>query len=329
VGPAATTRFSTSEAPAGGELAHWREMIDATFVPLRVTPLGADEEFEGSVVLRSIGELQVARVHARPMAALHSSRHVRLSSDDDYLLAVHLAGVARATQDGRRVTLRTGDIALFDSSRPYEFAFHAARAFSHLIFRIPRPALDARGAALGEATAVRVPADSDEGRLVFGYLRTLSAVAMPPAARSTHALSAAALDLIAAALGSVAGAPRASRHATRSPLERAKQETLARLADPSLAPADVAAASFVSVRQLHRLFAAEGATFGGFLRESRLRRCREDLADPRLARRPIAEIAAHHGCRSAPHFTRMFAARYSVTPRAFRAAALAGAASDR
>jgi AraC-like DNA-binding protein len=51
--------------------------------------------------------------------------------------------------------------------------------------------------------------------------------------------------------------------------------------------------------------------------------------DPRLARRPIAEVAARHGCRSASHFTRTFAARYGVTPRAFRAEALEGSRQGR
>jgi AraC-like DNA-binding protein len=74
----------------------------------------------------------------------------------------------------------------------------------------------------------------------------------------------------------------------------------------------------VSVRQLHRLFSHEHTTFGRFLREGRLRRCRRDLSDPRLAGLAIAEIARRHGFRSAATFTRAFAERYRVGPRAFR-----------
>jgi AraC-like DNA-binding protein len=48
-------------------------------------------------------------------------------------------------------------------------------------------------------------------------------------------------------------------------------------------------------------------------------RCgRRDLADPRLAAVTIADIARHHGFRSAAVFTRAFTRRYRAGPRAFR-----------
>jgi AraC-like DNA-binding protein len=321
VGDLNAAGFSTSEAPARA-LAYWREMIDATFVPLDVTALGAARDFQGAVRLHDIGELRVAHVRASPMAALHTRRHVNRSSDDDYFLALQLRGLAYAAQDGRRVALRAGDLALFDSTRPYAFEFHASGSFEHVIYRIPRLALDARGTALGSATAIRVARDAFEGRLVSPYLATLSSAARPAREHSAHGLSASALDLLALALGSIG---RRSTHDRRGPqptLARIQQQTLARLCDPDLCPADVAAASYVSVRQLHRLFAAAGTTFCSFLREARLSRCREDLADPRLGHLPIAKIAARRGCSNAAHFSRMFTARYGSTPRAFRAAGL-------
>jgi AraC-like DNA-binding protein len=46
------------------------------------------------------------------------------------------------------------------------------------------------------------------------------------------------------------------------------------------------------------------------------RLCRRDLNDPRLANLTIDEIARHHGYRSAATFSRAFAERYAVSPRA-------------
>ena len=322
MGETTAERFSTADAPPGEGLAHWRAMIDRYFVPVEVAPVGDRSAFVGSATVRRMGELQVARVRARAMTAVHTRRHIDRSRDDDYLLALQLSAITHAAQDGRRVTLRAGDLALFDSTRPYAFHFHTASAFGHVIVRIPRPALDARGAGLGLATAIAVPYHSAEGRLLSPYLNTLSTLQTLPSTHSIQSLSATALDLIATALGSVALPGSRARRGPQTALARAKRETLARLGDPDLSAADVAAASFVSVRQLHRIFAVAGLTFGGFVRESRLGRCREDLADPRLARRPIAEISARHGCRSAAHFTRSFKARYGMTPRQFRAQVL-------
>jgi AraC-like DNA-binding protein len=74
----------------------------------------------------------------------------------------------------------------------------------------------------------------------------------------------------------------------------------------------------ISVRQVHRLFAAEGLTFGSWVREQRLRRCRDDLADPRHCHHTVAEIAARWGFRSPAHFTRAFQSRYGITPADYR-----------
>ena len=52
------------------------------------------------------------------------------------------------------------------------------------------------------------------------------------------------------------------------------------LADPTLSPRAVAAAMFVSPRHLHALFAEDGRTVAGTIRERRLERCPAELADP-------------------------------------------------
>jgi AraC-like DNA-binding protein len=104
----------------------------------------------------------------------------------------------------------------------------------------------------------------------------------------------------------------------RSPVGGLKDYALARLGDPALSPEAVARACYVSVRQLHRLFAREGLTFGGWVREQQLRRCRDDLTDPRHAHLTVAEVAARWGFRSAAHFCRAFEARYGITPSGCR-----------
>src|SRR6266536_3404591 len=83
-----------------------------------------------------------------------------------------------------------------------------------------------------------------------------------------------------------------------------KRHALTNLGDRGLTPAAAARASYISVRQLHRLFAREGLSFAAWVHEQRLRRCRDDLADRSLAHLAIAEVAT----------------RYGVTPSEFRQA---------
>jgi AraC-like DNA-binding protein len=97
-----------------------------------------------------------------------------------------------------------------------------------------------------------------------------------------------------------------------------KRYALAHLGDPALSPKAAARASYISVRQLHRLSAHHGTSFGAWVREQRLRRCRDDLAGQQLSHRAIAEIATRWGFRSPAHFTRAFHARYGITPAELR-----------
>jgi AraC-like DNA-binding protein len=129
------------------------------------------------------------------------------------------------------------------------------------------------------------------------------------------------LDLVVSALRAASGAHDDLGIRRQQMISELKRHALAHLGDPDLTPAAVARANYVSSRQLHRLFARDGLSFAAWVHEQRLRRCRDDLADPTLGHLAIAEIAQRWGYRSAAHFSRAFAARFGTTPREFRQAA--------
>lgn len=117
--------FSTLEVSPRERIDFWREMVRRHFVPLEIEPL-CDDEFNGMVALRSVGELDTARVRAHPMLASRNRDHIERSAGDEYFVALHLHGLAYGEQDTRQAVLRPGDFALFDSARPYRIAFRAA-----------------------------------------------------------------------------------------------------------------------------------------------------------------------------------------------------------
>jgi len=59
----------------------------------------------------------------------------------------------------------------------------------------------------------------------------------------------------------------------------------------------------------------------GWTRQRRMDRCRRDLADPGLAARPIAAIAARWGFSSAADFSRAFRAAHGMPPSEYRRSA--------
>jgi AraC-like DNA-binding protein len=78
----------------------------------------------------------------------------------------------------------------------------------------------------------------------------------------------------------------------------------------------------MSVRLLHKMFAAAGRSFGDTLRELRLEHGRKCLAG--MARRvTILEIALESGYGNLSCFSRAFRQRYGLSPSEYRAAAKA------
>jgi AraC-like DNA-binding protein len=92
----------------------------------------------------------------------------------------------------------------------------------------------------------------------------------------------------------------------------------ANLGDPDLDPDEIARASFISTRYLHKLFEAEGTSVCEWIRATRLDRCRRDLLDPALDHLTILTIASRWGLPGAQHFSRLFRAAYGRSPREVR-----------
>ena len=309
--------FATGQVDPPDRLAAWRELVNRAFLPLAITPIRDPGAFEAEATGRTLGGVRVWRVKGSPMSAVRARRHIEAGGHDDYPIALHITGTAYGVQDGREVRLGPGDFALFDSTRPYSVTFAGPGAFEHVIYQVPRGRLDARS-DVGTATALRVPAAGSAGQLASPYLRTLARtgpLGLPGSPAPGSSFVEAGLDLAVCALRSAAGH---ADPADRAAAGRLRDYALARLGDPGLSPEAVARAGYVSVRQLHRLFAREGLTFGRWVREQRLRRCAADLADERLRHLTIADIAARWGFRSPAHFTRTFRARYGVTPAGHR-----------
>lgn len=86
-----------------------------------------------------------------------------------------------------------------------------------------------------------------------------------------------------------------------------------RLADPELSPAMLARELNVSVRTLHRAFAAVGEQVTTYIRHRRLHEARLALAAP-SGRLSISELAAHWQFADGSHFTRAFKKHFGQTP---------------
>ncbi len=138
-----------------------------------------------------------------------------------------------------------------------------------------------------------------------------------------EAVAAGLAEMLLALLRSVAASGREAGTATAAQaalLRRLHLSIERHLDDPDFAPGRAAEANGISERYLHRLFETTGDSFAHTLRDRRLLRCRQDLADPAEAHQSVSEIAFRCGFTDAAHFSRAFRERFGASPRAYRRA---------
>jgi AraC-like DNA-binding protein len=292
------------------DLGAWRDALSQAFVPLEAIALGDRSDFRGRLRCESISDLQFSVVSGSRQVARRTRRLVQRSAADVYKVGVQLQGHGVVQQDGRVARLGPGDLAVYDTARPYELVFE--EDFEMLVMVVPRHRLAVRAPGLDDLSAITISGASGSGALASALLRGLDPRTTQPGPEAIH-LSDAAVAVLAACL--------VGRTDNRLPppavavLVAAQRYIDNHLSDPSLTPARVAAAVHLSLRQLQKLFERQAQTIAGCIRERRLERCWRDLADPGLAHRPVSAIAASSGFVDAAYFSRVFRLRFGMCPR--------------
>lgn len=295
----------------------WHEAVSRSFVPLQSSPLQPGG-WSGTLAARSLGTAQLSRV-AGDGAVVRRTPATIHRADPAYLkLGVQVRGCCVVEQDEREAALVPGDLVLYDTSRPYQLAFDTA--FEMLVIMFPRERLHLPGGRLSDVTARRVSGRRGVGAAVRPFLSALADQLSADDVEPSATLSTAVLDLLAAALAeqldcTSAVGEDAQRHAL---FLRVLSFVDARLDDPELTVAGIAAAHHVSVRYLQKLFEDEGRTVTEWVRRRRLERAGRDLADLAGAEWSISAVGARWGMGNPAAFSRAFRQEFGVTPSEYR-----------
>ena len=314
--------IDTAAVPAPERLDFWLASSSDAYHPLQIR--SADkEEFWGRMWGRELGPLGLFRIVAAPNTMIRTSRAIAAHDSESLHVHVVLQGAVNAAQEGRTTVARAGDVFTYETSSPVLLC--ADRPFESLVIRVPRSVLGAEASRIADLTAVRISGRERLPRAAAAALRRLAndvetgAIAVDDVPRAVDR----ALELVRSLY---------SPRATSGPIRlRTRAEILlcvesyidANLGNPDLAPEEIARASFVSTRYLHKLFQTEGTSVSRWIRTSRLERCRRDLLDPALRHETILSIASRWGLPGPQHFSRIFRAEYGISAREARRLALA------
>lgn len=290
-------------------------LVQSSFMPLEVTTPRA--EFAGRIRSAHRDDVYCYEVVANEHTVLRTPRMIeRTTLGEFFKLSTMLSGSSIVMQDDREAVLGVGDVALYDTTRPYTLISSEGARTAVIMF--PRSLVELPPGVVGQLTAVRLGHDHDMTSIISPFIASLTAdlrrLAVPAGIRLARNL----VDLVTTMLVAELDIDD-EENSRRSLLRRVCAYIDDHLGDPALGPAGIAREHFISIRYLQALFQQEHTTASAWIRQRRLARCQRDLTDPLLAERPIAWIAARWGFVEPTHFSRVFKDQYGMSPRDARA----------
>jgi hypothetical protein len=262
-----TTILSTDGVASGERVAFWRQALSETFVPMTVCAVPGDR-FAGCIRSAWIGRL-VAEV-ASTAHDIHRTSRESSRTDAEYLqIGMVYRGVGTVAQDGREAVLGAGDFAVFETTRPFRWSFAGdwdvgafTRPFQWSFagdwdvgaFTLPRGSVGLSEAESRLLTARRLDGQAGITGVVSRFLRDLAHNANRLSGAQSERALADVTDLVVTLLGDWADDSEVVRTSAQGALLlRIKDYIDRRLADPTLEPAEIAAAFNISTRYLYKL----------------------------------------------------------------------------
>jgi AraC-like DNA-binding protein len=311
-------RWSTANVPTATRLDYFAAALsEATF------PVGVDNanplSFHAEVSAAHLGTVSVCKATGSPHGTFRGYSEVARTDGHLFNLAMTLRSSWTAEHRGS-LRMLPRDVLIFDSQYPLRtdvrnpfVAIHIVVSEAWLRRRIPNPHV---------LTARCIPGNSLWGLALASYVSELSPdlAAAPPLPLSVMA------DQVGSLIALTANGLREATLADNTPAARSLYERILdciaqRCTEPELTAADVGKSLDISVRTLHRAFAATDATFGDKLIEARARVALRMLTSPMFKRVTTTEIGRRAGFLSASHFARVMRNQTGRTPLHLRRAA--------
>jgi len=294
---------------------HWKHLVAESFVPLAARTEDVDG-FRGQMRSRVLDRMSIVEVSATSHEVHRTPALIARANERYFKLNLQLEGTGLLIQDNREAVLRPGDLAIYDTNRPYTLTFEQQARMMVVMF--PCDALSLPTDYVGQLAAVRMAGTTGLSGIVGQFIRQLSENLEVLNGPSGSRLATNALDLVSTMLHAEMDMSP-DRMKPQALLAVSVREFIdANLSDPLLSPASIAAAHFISTRHLHNVFQESGSTVASWIRTQRLERIRRELRDPLHNGTSVGAVAARWGFLDAAHFSRTFRDAYGVSPSDWR-----------
>jgi AraC family transcriptional regulator, positive regulator of tynA and feaB len=272
-----------------------------------------DDGFDAEIRGGDLGPARICSVSHGRQQISNERGAIRASTRPLFKFVFQEEGECRFEQTGRTITLRAGEWCLYEKTRPhYIFTEGFSRQTALLL-----PFATGDVSRWESHLMCSYPTFEGAGHILHdSVIASVTEIARLSEA-SRYLMGKALANLAELTLLDKTGGREcvSSRDALRAKVNEHIQKNLG---DPDLDIDSIAIAMGCSKRYLHKVFSDQGATIAKLIWNARLERCYIDLSDPTLADRKITDIAYSWGFCDSHHFSRMFKARYGVTPGCFR-----------
>ncbi|MFI6517786.1 helix-turn-helix domain-containing protein [Spirillospora sp. NPDC050679] len=283
----------------------------------------ARADFQASTLLLDLGAVTVSRSICPPLRADRSASMIRQTDPETVLLHLIRAGSGTVDQGAGGRVFCDGDIVLYESSTPMRLEQYGDGLSEWLLVEIPRSVLHPLVPGYPKLRAVPFRTCRGVTAVLSHFLDALVQDAHSYDQADAAHLAGVTIDLAAAVCARQLAQALPSENATNVLLAEIRDYIDRHLGDPLLSLERIAAAHYISVRQLHKLFQCQdGPGAATWIRGLRLEHCRRDLADPCLRDVSICAIATRWGFTDPAHFARLFRRLYGLAPTDYRHASL-------
>ena len=313
-----STLLNTSAIHPLGRVDYWTGGIAEHFFETRFSPLGP-RPFEGWMKGSQVGPITIRAINGSPHRIARRPTEISQSDPEHILLYLARQGQFRIGQDEQKCVLTAGDMGIQDTSRPS--VVESPGNLSLFVLSFPKQLLGPRADHISQQTAQRLSAQkSPFVQLAAPFVARL-ANAAGRGDLSSHE-SEGAFEMLLTILQTVHSGTDGialARHSQRKTmLSQLRAYALEHLHEADLGPERLAQAHYISVRYVHRLFAASGTGVAEWIRTQRLEKVMKALQDPALATTPIASIAISWGFTDPSSFSRSFRQYFGKTPTMVR-----------
>jgi AraC family transcriptional regulator, positive regulator of tynA and feaB len=304
--------WSTESVDESQRLGYWMDSICDSFLEMRATP-DAREGFFGSIRQSHLAAVGVYETLGSAQDVSRDRRAIaRGRGENHFYLISQLGSPWSVRHAGREETLRPGDAVLIDSREPYDFRFPGG--LHNLSLQLP---INWVGRWLPDPSAM-LGRTIDGGHGWGAALRAFKEALTPEVAADPGLPPALLEDQLGALMSLAFGPPPEVVRHLRKRYQRCVSAMRERLGESGLLAQDIAHDAALSLRSLHRAFAAEGRTFAAVLHELRIAQAERMLGDRCFARLSVAEIGQRCGYAEPSHFARRFLHARKMSPSAFR-----------